>query len=383
MISKKKRIHILQIVGDPVGGIRKHVHSIIKRLDSQAFEQSYVFSSVARDKTFIKEIELLRPALVFSISLKIIKRPCFSDIFNILILIFYCRKKGVNLLHGHGAKGGLYARLVGFFCRIPSVYTPHGGVVHNMFRSFEKRLYITIEKLLVMITDFYIFESKYTADSFISNISSLKDNWLINFNGIDFTSIIPTQISKTSCNHLDIGVFGVLRREKGQIFLINAVARLNKVNNINVKLHIFGEGVDKNILSDRVLELGLQNGIFFYGDVSNPLEKMNEMDLIVIPSLYESFGFVGLESACLGKPLIVTGVGGLLDIFNEDTAYIVKPSDEDALANGILEFVNNPKPFKTRAIRARRFCSKNFSIDKMIDGLSITYSSIGRGNKNE
>ena len=45
------------------------------------------------------------------------------------------RKLGVDVLHGHGAKGGAYARLAARKLkrkgsRVKAIYTPHGGSLH-------------------------------------------------------------------------------------------------------------------------------------------------------------------------------------------------------------------------------------------------------------
>ena len=68
------------------------------------------------------------------------------------------RKLEVDVLHGHGAKGGAYARLAGRKLKrkgkkVKAVYTPHGGSLHYSPSRPMGRLYIMAERMLVPLTD--------------------------------------------------------------------------------------------------------------------------------------------------------------------------------------------------------------------------------------
>lgn len=370
-------VHVMQIVGDPVGGIRKHIHSVIDGLDPVRFVQSYAYSTTVQDEQFRREIGLLRMNLKGVVPLAIRKKPHPSDLLNLLKLIRYCRKNRVDVVHGHGAKGGMYARLVAMICRVPAIYTPHGGVAHRMFGYWEDKLYTFVEKYLVRFTHCFIFESKYTAKSFQSKIGKLDRPWLVNYNGIECPSINVMQKQKVAeeQGETNIGVFAMLRREKGQRHLINAVAAIINSGQANVRLHIFGNGPDRNDLEKQVQDLDITGNVTFYGDVANPEPAMAKMDIIAIPSLFESFGYVGLEAMAIGKLVIASAVGGLLEIFDDKSALLVPPSDETALSRAIIQFIQNSESSAAMARVGYERCSTKFSLNIMIATLDKQYMS--------
>ena len=75
------------------------------------------------------------------------------------------------MLHGHGAKGGAYARLVPRRGAI-RVYTPHGGSLHYGRASPVGLIYLTLERLLMARTELFLFESAYGRDAFTAKIGT-------------------------------------------------------------------------------------------------------------------------------------------------------------------------------------------------------------------
>ena len=369
------KIHILQVVGDPVGGIRKHVHSLISGLDESEFILSYAYSDTATDTRFNAEIGDLRKRLMGVIPLHIRKKPHYTDLTNLWRLMRYVKRAKVDIIHGHGAKGGFYARIVGMICHIPAIYTPHGGVVHRMFGFWEDRLYTLIERCLVGATYCFVFESHYSAENYFSKIGNIKRQWLVNYNGIEppFVDSTNMKFNQVKSGPTHIGVFGLLRQEKGQVHLINAVISLIKSGQVNIHLHIFGDGPDRKRLEMKVVNSGLVNFITFYGDIPDPEAWMAKMDIVVIPSLFESFGYVGLEAMSLCKPVIASEVGGLREIFENGTAILVPPGDEIALSQAIIDCVQNPEKTEAMAKKGMVRCTRFFSIDNMIKVISNCY----------
>ena len=74
-----------------------------------------------------------------------------------------------DVLHGHGAKGGLAARLsasLGLRSRAVTAYTPHGGSLYFNRGVRGHRLYMAAEQFLVRGTDAFTFESQFAATRF-------------------------------------------------------------------------------------------------------------------------------------------------------------------------------------------------------------------------
>lgn len=377
------KIHVLQIVGDPVGGIRKHVHSIIEGLDSSTFLQSYAYSTLSTDSKFKQDIEHLRTNNLMEIlPLPIRKKPHLSDLKNLLQLVRYIKSSNVNLIHGHGAKAGLYARILAQICGITSIYTPHGGVAHAMFSKFEDLLYVSVEKLLFSITGYFIFESKYTATAFGKKLGRIPKNCMINYNGIpmmDMNAVARRSValgySLRSSDIPQVGVFGMLREVKGQSYAIKAIALLLAKGH-KIHLHIFGDGPDLQDLQHLVSQLNLEEYVTFAGDVSDPESHMVGMDIILVPSLHESFGYVAAEAMALGKPVIASNVGGLAEVLDSQTGILVEPGNEAAIADAIIYGIQNQDAISNIAKQGYLKFMSNFTLNRMVNNLASKYTEL-------
>src|SRR4026208_242288 len=75
-----------------------------------------------------------------------------------------------DIVHGHGAKGGLHARLAGRLLGRPVVYTPHGGSLLYRSTSPQVMIYVATERLLRCVTAGLLFVCAYERDVFAERI---------------------------------------------------------------------------------------------------------------------------------------------------------------------------------------------------------------------
>jgi len=371
-----KKQKVLHIVGDPVGGIRKHIHDVLLNLHS-GFEFFYITSGCG-DKNFDKELPDLIKSGVIHQSLKITKKPSFGDVLNVVKVFMFLRKHKIDIVHGHGAKGGLYARLAGKFAGCRVVYTPHGGVVHNMFGRFESIIYKFIEKSLCIFTDALIFESNYTKNAFENKFSCKSTKKYVNYNGLDVdeTTISTWITSKKDPKETHIGVFGIIRKEKGQHLALNAVLELiNQGENIYV--HFFGDGPMKPEIEDRAKSSKASNNVIFHGETEHVYSKIKGVDFVLIPSLFESFGYVAVEAMLLKVPVISSNVGGLPEIISNDSGFIFDPLNMPDMISVIRSAVYCSEEILSEKVEfAYSSVSNKFSLNRMISFLCSVYPSL-------
>lgn len=373
--------HVLQIVGDPVGGIRRHVHSLLTGLHQKGYVVSYAYSNISTDQAFSADMRLFGSFLKNIIPLAIYKKPHVQDIWNILLLVRCIKNNNIQIVHGHGAKAGIYARLAGRMGGAKSVYTPHGGVAHDMFSKYEKWIYVMVEQALSFLTDYYLFESQYTKESMSQLISRSALNSSVNPNGIDVvdrSSLVNSSVilkGENSGNIFHLGVFAMLRHEKGQSLVIKAISDLKLIDS-TVFLHLFGDGPTHKELIREVESLGLSDFVFFYGDVTPVEPWMAAMDLVIVPSQFESFGYVAVEALSLDRPVIAQSVGGLQEILSEFRCFLVPPGNVQELQNRILKFVNDPRSFRKAAKEASKYVMRKYTSQAMVDGVDVVYTNL-------
>jgi glycosyltransferase involved in cell wall biosynthesis len=376
MQERKKKV--LLVLGDPTGGIRKHVHELLSLLDQQHFELHY-FHGKTVDLAGKNDLTLFKAANIRCTSLKVPKRPHLLDVKNIYILRRYCVREKIDIIHGHGAKGGLYARLVGLLTKTTSVYTPHGGSIHSSFGFLQNFLYRLVEFAIKPTTGFFLFESNYTYKNFTKMAGPLNSkNFLVNYNGINCKITPPVRKwSDGMQTEVNILVAGALRPIKGQSISIYALKDLAHESRWNFRLHFCGDGPDKVNLISLTAKLGLSDRVLFHGEVEDVSQWYEKCSLVVVPSLFESFGYVAIEAGLMKRPVIAANVGGLQEIVQDNvTGRLFPQGNSGALAAKIIDTLHEESVTDTLVDAADISVRKHFDIETMLQNVSNTYKCI-------
>lgn len=375
-MSSQSALRVVHVVGDPVGGIRRHVHALIQGSLDHGVQVGYVYSSSRCDAAFEAELAAMRDRLMFASAVGMPKRPSWRDLANIVHVARLLRRHRAQVVHGHGAKGGLYARVAGRLAGARVVYTPHGGTVHEMFPSLERRLYRMVEGMLRRWTDRYVFESRYSAEGMLRVLGEHAVAWELNPNGIP-ASLPLREASPAGDGSLVLGVFGMLRPEKGQHLAIEAVARLRQAG-LATRLHLFGDGPCRADWMALARSLGCADAVEFHGDVRDALARMREMHLVVVPSRFESFGYAALEALAQGVPTIAARVGGLPEIFKGELSRLLyQPDSAVALADKVQWFVRERPSVEAMVHASAVGLRDSFSEATMVRRVLAVYEQLG------
>ncbi len=91
------------------------------------------------------------------------------------------------------------------------------------------------------------------------------------------------------------------------------------------------------------------------------IEQYRRSSICVMPSLWENFGYAGLEAMACGKPLIISNETGLGEAVDVDSVVSIAVKNPEALASAIIDLLKNPEKRQALGIRARRQVEKKFS----------------------
>lgn len=97
-------------------------------------------------------------------------------------------------------------------------------------------------------------------------------------------------------------------------------------------------------LQDLVEELGIENFVIFLGKQDQQMLPYyySAAEVVVMPSHYESFGMVALESMACGTPVIASQVGGLAFLVRDgETGFVVPGNDIEKLSNRLVDLIRN------------------------------------------
>ena len=124
-----------------------------------------------------------------------------------------------------------------------------------------------------------------------------------------------------------LGNAGRLTRQKGQYHLIE-VARYLKKEKIEFTLFIAGMGDSFHELAESIKKYDLQNEVVLLGFVENMEAFMQHIDLFLLPSSWEGFGFVIVEAMAKSKPVVAFNTTSNPEIINDQkTGLLAKYPD--------------------------------------------------------
>ncbi|KMO28295.1 glycosyl transferase family 1, partial [Methylobacterium tarhaniae] len=219
------RERILHVFRAPVGGLFRHVLDVA-RLQAEGGHAIGLFCDAStggpRAEAALAE---LAPRLALGITrLPMRRNPHPSDLTALAALSGLVRRAAPTVLHGHGSKGGLFARLVPGALPVRA-YTPHGGSFNYRPGTPLHRLYMLAEGMLTRRTDVFLFESDYIAGRYRAYVGPTDRLVRVVHNGIgaaEFAPIVPGP------DPVDLVYIGELREAKGVPVLFEALARLRR-----------------------------------------------------------------------------------------------------------------------------------------------------------
>jgi glycosyltransferase involved in cell wall biosynthesis len=349
-----------------VGGLFRHVSDLTRELAARGHKVGVVVDTLANDT----QTEGLLEALSAHAELGI-HRFAMPRLFgrNDLTTPFALRRLAgrlkVDIIHGHGAKGGFYARLAALGQRRMKVfYTPHGGVLHYPATSLSGRLFHRLERALMAKTSAIIFESAFARSTYSELIGAPTCPTEIVHNGLRAEEFEPVVIADGAADFVYVGE---LRQLKGIFPLIEALAGIPQA-----RLVMAGEGGDRRALEARIGELGLGKRITLVG--SQPARKVFSMGrCAVVPSLAESLPYVVLEAAAARLPVIATNVGGIPEIFGPTAQSLVPPDDAAQLRFAMEGFLDDPATADAQMRQRLAHIQAGFSVTRMTDAVEMLY----------
>lgn len=369
----ERKLRILQVLRSPVGGLFRHVADLTRALSARGHEVGIVADSLSSDGLTVARLEALRHEAVLGVHQLPMPRVIGAgDFSSPLAIRRLAGERSIDVLHGHGAKGGVHARLAKLGSRRAALYTPHGGVLHFSPRSASGMLFQTFERMLLPATDAVIFESAYARDAFHRLIGRPKCPDPVIHNGLTAAEFDPVTAAPDARDFVFIGEF---RELKGIHYLLEALAGVTGPGGRPATLAMAGGGPDFDRFKAEIATLGLSDRVTLLG--VRPARSVLPLGRVaVVPSLAESLPYVVLEAAAAGLPVVATRVGGVPEIFGPTADELVPPADTAALRSAMQAAMNDPAAARTRMERRLAHIQGEFSVERMAGSIEALYRQV-------
>lgn len=347
-------MRILEVIEACGAGVGRHVRGLCEALVAQGHDVTVAYSPYRTDEQFRQFVANRRTQIRF-VPLKVGRKVSpISDLLSIVALLRLIRSGGpFDVIHGHSSRGGAIARIAGRLSNIPTVYTPHSVIVVSPEISrVEAVVYALVERILGFWATSRVIAVSQDELDFILKLKLVPENNIeLVVNGIEeqdfeyFSEKIvrgdPTEAPLT---------FGTTLRfsaQKAPGNLIEAFSRLKEeLPQVPLRLLIAGDGELFHEAEEYVKSKGLDETVVLLGWKTDVKEVLRELDVFVVPSLYEAgLSYSTMEAMAARLPIVSTSVFGAKGMLSRVPGNVlVPPGDPDALAEGMRTIASLTEP---------------------------------------
>lgn len=252
-----------------------------------------------------------------------------------------------------------------FVCRkampehIPLVATIHGCLASEWTANHEikarsplEQHYLSLEEYFgSMSPDCLILPSRWLSNrlstfdinhprSYIIPYGLNQESYQGRFNSGDLQ---PMTVSSVENKKMIIACPARLVAIKGQKYLLEAMKLLVEKHD-NVVCWFIGDGVMRQDLELQTSELKLTEHVHFFGKRHDVPELLAKADIVVLPSLQDNLPFSIIEAHSLGKPVVASRIGGIVEMVQDGTnGLLAEPANAYDLYEKLLMLVENDR----------------------------------------
>lgn len=372
------KFRILHVVRPATGGMKKHVLSLLAKMNRNLFELFLACPPGTLEQEASSLGVTVTPILLSG------ELSMVDDWNAIRRLVSILREHEITIMHAHGAKAGLIGRLSARLAKTPVVFmTAHNFVISDEWPTWKKSFFALAERILARYTDKIITASNALREELINREKINPAKLVTVYNGIDCTPFREIQERKAVLRSLGlpplgrvVGMVSRLIPQKGVSYFLKAAA--NIAGNYQVNFLIVGDGPYRRQFEEEALALGLQNRLVFAGERQDIAAILSVLDVLALPSLTEGgLPFIILEAMAASCPVVATRVGGIPEIvYNNINGLLVPAKDYQMLADAIAGLLIDREKAALISRKGRKFVLDNLIIDNMVQKVEDEYKTV-------
>jgi glycogen(starch) synthase len=255
-------------------------------------------------------------------------------------------------------------------------------------RSARRQPLFDFEKAQTLRSDGVMSSTKALA-------SAVSDKWKIDLSGI---RIIPNSVDISRVVRLGTAsglpailegrefllYFGRLEERKGVHILAQAIGKvLDKYRGVYMAFVGSDSRYQEESMRSYIARMsGIHKERLVFFD-NMPQEKLfpvvHGAKLVILPSLWEAFGFVCVEALALGRPVLASSGSGFAEIISDgESGYLVAPGKPDLLSRRIIDILSDPDDL-IRVSTMAKLRAADFDVSRVVPKLLSFYDTVRSG----
>ncbi len=293
----------------------------------------------------------------------------------------FIKANEISVVHTHDFYTNIFGMVSSFLARVPVR-------VASKRETFSKsKNQMRIECQAFRLADKIVANAE-AVKQFLVNTGVAGEKIVTVYNGLDLQRLTPARNLKREeilCE------FNLPLAEKMQFVTIVANLRSDVKNHRmflkaaqkvcekieNVAFVLAGEGELIEPLKSFAADLKIEKNVFFTGGCAKVGELLSISDVCVLSSKSEGFSNSILEYMSAAKPVVATDVGGASEAIVEgETGFLVKSDDDHAMANRLIELLQNPQWAVEMGKKGRMIVEERFSLETQTEKILTLYKSL-------
>jgi glycosyltransferase involved in cell wall biosynthesis len=354
---------VLVVVRWPLGGIRTHLQYNYPTL-AQA---GYCFTFVGPADS---SMDVLQQTLGHLPESEFVGVPVEGPHCRMRPTVRWLLRTGrFALMHSHGLTAAAHAALANLFLRVPHLVTVHDPLRPSQFRGLRGPLKRWLLGRLMYQANTFIAVGEDIRDNLFDYLPPLRrDRVIVIPNGIDVRHYARREEPAgqdlrrrlgISADTVLLGFLGRFMEQKGFLPLLDALEQVRAEGPARpFHLAAIGSGDCECRYRKEVARRGLDPHVTMLGFTPDIQPLLQQLDLLVVPSLWEASPLLPMEAMCAGVPVLGTNCIGLREVLRGTPSRSVRAGDAAELCRGLQDALANLGTDEARAFvpeACRRF----------------------------
>lgn len=383
MVENDGRVRVLRVIARlNIGGPAKHVALLTKRLDPTVYDTTLVCGKISPeegDMGYYAEQMGVQPIVLAGLRRNI---SILDDVVVLWRMYRLMRQLRPHIVHTHTAKAGFIGRFAAWLAGVPViVHTFHGHVFTGYFSPNKVRVFLALERMVARISDAILALTNSLRKELSETYHiTAKNRITVLPLGLDLQPFTRMERMKGGIRQqykLDpltplVGIVGRLAPVKNHALFLHA-AQIILNQRPNVKFLIVGDGELRAASQELARELGIQDAVIFAGWMQDVRGVFADLNVKVLCSHNEGTSVSVIEALATSCPVVSTDVGGMRDLLEGGKlGRLVPPDDAPALAQAILETIDNPPDPAV----ARQLMLDQYGIERLLKDMDSLYRGL-------